>query len=125
MAIGIAGVSIITFNVLPAPDLDAQIARGYVAPRNATEATLCRIFADVLGLERVGVEDDFFQLGGHSLLAVQIVSRIWREPLQNLPDTSLPVGTMLCSTVWRSSFETHRPPVRASLHARSFVPGMG
>ncbi|CAN2534202.1 D-alanine--D-alanyl+carrier+protein+ligase [Methylocapsa aurea] len=51
---------------LPAPDLDAQIAHRYVAPRNATEEALCRIFADVLGIDRVGVDDDFFQLGGHS-----------------------------------------------------------
>ena len=56
---------------LPAPDVDAQIARGYVAPRNATEAALCRIFAEVLGLDRVGVEDNFFELGGHSLLAMK------------------------------------------------------
>ena len=74
---------------LPAPDLDAQIARGYVAPRNAAEAALCRIFAEVLGLDRVGVEDDFFELGGHSLLAVQLVSRIWREFERQLPLRSL------------------------------------
>ncbi|WP_428989538.1 phosphopantetheine-binding protein [Methylocapsa aurea] len=61
---------------LPAPDLDAQIARRYVAPRNATEETLCQIFAQALGLERLGVEDDFFLLGGNSLSAMQVVSRI-------------------------------------------------
>ena len=61
---------------LPAPDLAAQIARGYVAPGNAAEATLCRIFAEVLGLERVGVEDDFFELGGHSLLAIKVLSNV-------------------------------------------------
>ncbi|MGO9768622.1 MAG: non-ribosomal peptide synthetase, partial [Roseiarcus sp.] len=70
---------------LPAPDIDAEIARRYVAPRTPTEAALCRIWAEVLGLERVGVEDDFFELGGHSLLAVQIVSRIWREFERQLP----------------------------------------
>ncbi|CAN2534219.1 Gramicidin+S+synthase+2 [Methylocapsa aurea] len=74
---------------LPAPDLDAQIAHRYVAPRNATEEALCRIFADVLGIDRVGVDDDFFQLGGHSLLAVQIVSRIWRALERQAPLRSL------------------------------------
>ena len=67
---------------LPAPEVDATRARGYVAPRNATEATLCRLFAEVLGVDRVGVEDDFFQLGGHSLLAIQLVARIKRHGLQ-------------------------------------------
>ncbi|CAN2534203.1 Linear+gramicidin+synthase+subunit+D [Methylocapsa aurea] len=61
---------------LPAPDLDAQIAHRYVAPRNATEKALCRIFADVLGIDRVGVDDDFFQLGGHSLLAMTLVETL-------------------------------------------------
>ncbi|WP_428991063.1 amino acid adenylation domain-containing protein [Methylocapsa aurea] len=67
---------------LPAPEVDATRARGHVAPRNATEATLCRLFAEVLGVDRVGVEDDFFQLGGHSLLAIQLVARIKRHGLQ-------------------------------------------
>jgi amino acid adenylation domain-containing protein len=63
---------------LPAPDIDTQIARSYAAPRNPTEETLCRIWAELLGLERVGIADSFFELGGHSLLATQVVSRIRR-----------------------------------------------
>jgi len=61
---------------LPAPD-DGSVAKNeYVAPRNDTEETLCLIWKDVLGLERVGVTDNFFDLGGHSLLATQVVSRV-------------------------------------------------
>jgi hypothetical protein len=47
----------------------------YVAPRTPVEVTVAEIWAEVLGLDRVGIHDDFFELGGHSLLATQVVSR--------------------------------------------------
>jgi len=67
---------------LPAPDATRpQLERVFVAPRNALEEKLARIWAEVLGLERVGVEDTFFELGGHSLLATQWLFQL-RDALQ-------------------------------------------
>jgi acyl carrier protein len=51
----------------------------FVAPRNDLEANLCRIFSQVLGIQQVGIDDNFFRLGGHSLLAAQVATRIKEE----------------------------------------------
>ncbi|WP_456777027.1 phosphopantetheine-binding protein [Bradyrhizobium sp. USDA 4369] len=64
---------------LPAPEGEAYAARAYEAPQGATEVRLAGIWAELLGVERVGRHDNFFELGGHSLLAVQAVSRLEKE----------------------------------------------
>jgi amino acid adenylation domain-containing protein len=62
---------------LPAPEYDRAITESaFVAPRNPMEETVAKIFGEVLGMERVGITDNFFDLGGHSLLATQLLSRI-------------------------------------------------
>ncbi|GLZ28595.1 hypothetical protein Lesp02_07850 [Lentzea sp. NBRC 105346] len=60
---------------LPVPDLSALHTAAYVAPRNEVESSLASLWADVLGLDRVGVEDNFFGLGGDSILSIQVVAR--------------------------------------------------
>jgi amino acid adenylation domain-containing protein/non-ribosomal peptide synthase protein (TIGR01720 family) len=67
---------------LPAPGYQAQ---GYVAPRTPAEALLAEIWADVLRLDQVGVEDTFVELGGDSILSLMVVSRARREGLEITP----------------------------------------
>jgi len=67
---------------LPTPDdRRPELDQVFVACRTPTEELLAAIWSQVLGIERVGIYDNFFQLGGHSLLATQVVSRI-REAFQ-------------------------------------------
>ncbi|HJX29050.1 MAG TPA: amino acid adenylation domain-containing protein, partial [Thermoanaerobaculia bacterium] len=60
---------------LPAPDWQ-PFSESYQAPRTPVEEVLAGIWGEVLGLERVGISDRFFDLGGHSLLATQVLSRV-------------------------------------------------
>jgi amino acid adenylation domain-containing protein len=62
---------------LPAPS-EGGTSNGYLAPRTDAERRIAEIWAELLSLERVGVDDDFFDLGGHSLVATQIALRVSR-----------------------------------------------
>ncbi|NEQ79118.1 MAG: amino acid adenylation domain-containing protein, partial [Moorea sp. SIO2I5] len=61
---------------LPAPDGQISREHEYVAPRTPNEEIIANIFASVLGVQDVGIHDNFFALGGHSLLATQLISRL-------------------------------------------------
>jgi amino acid adenylation domain-containing protein/thioester reductase-like protein len=71
---------------LPPPDIRrAAHRRGHVEPRTHTERTVAQLSAALLGLERIGLDDNFFDLGGHSLLATQLVFRLREELSVDLP----------------------------------------
>ncbi|QGF94745.1 amino acid adenylation domain-containing protein [Pseudomonas sp. CFSAN084952] len=80
---------------LPALEIGQLHNQDYVAPRTELETTLAGIWAEVLKVERVGVQDNFFELGGHSLLATQIASRVQKTLQRDVPLRAM----FECSTV--------------------------
>ncbi|MEG4809778.1 amino acid adenylation domain-containing protein [Microcoleus sp. F8-D3] len=75
---------------LPAPDLNSLIQKAdFVAPRTPTEELLASIWAKVLGVEKVSINDNFFESGGHSLLATQLLSKVSHTFGLNLPLSKL------------------------------------
>jgi acyl-CoA synthetase (AMP-forming)/AMP-acid ligase II len=84
-------------NALPIDQIGFETKENYLAPRTALEQVLAGIFAEILSLERVGVNDGFFDLGGHSLLATQVLSRVRTAfqlaiPLRQLFETPTVAG---------------------------------
>ncbi len=73
------------WRALPLPDFSETDADTYAAPRNETEARLAHIWGESLGIERVGIHDNFFEIGGHSLIATKIVSRIRQQFQLEMP----------------------------------------
>jgi acyl carrier protein len=61
---------------LPMPEDRPDLDHAYAPPRSPTEELLVSIWASVLGIERVGIHDNFFDLGGHSLLATRVLAQI-------------------------------------------------
>jgi amino acid adenylation domain-containing protein len=74
---------------LPIPQSRPEEIGEYLAPRTELERALAEIWAQVLRVDRVGVQDNFFELGGHSLLATRVITRI-----SHLLDTELPLRLM-------------------------------
>jgi len=87
---------------LPTPDRSSSADTKYVPPQNETEEQLAAMWSELLGIEQIGINDDFFSLGGHSLVAMQVVSRIMQSmgvqlPLETMFDS--PTIARLAETV--------------------------
>ena len=66
----------IDYKALPMPSLSGQLEESYVAPRNETEQQLAQIWSETLGIEKIGIDDNFFDLGGESFKAVKMIRKI-------------------------------------------------
>lgn len=75
----------VDFKALPQPDLAQNNAGQYMAPRGEAEQILTTIWADLLKLPAVGIQDNFFEIGGDSILAIQVVNRAREAGLKLTP----------------------------------------
>ncbi|MEU3997680.1 amino acid adenylation domain-containing protein [Streptomyces fungicidicus] len=96
-------------SALPAPDPGTSDR----APRTPRQTILCELFAEVLGLPRVGTDDDFFALGGHSLPATRLIARIRAGLGVEVPMKALfAAPTVAALDTWLDDDGPTRPPVR-------------
>ncbi|MFJ2768447.1 non-ribosomal peptide synthase/polyketide synthase [Streptomyces sp. NPDC087300] len=104
---------------LPAPEFTTE---AYRAPSTPQETTIAGLFAEVLGVERAGADDDFFALGGHSLLATRLISRIRAVMAVDIPIRAVfesPNVTALARIAARTTTKTRRPRLRRMTGAQA------
>ncbi|MFB6892597.1 amino acid adenylation domain-containing protein [Kitasatospora sp. NPDC056327] len=101
---------------LPAPDLAPASSR---PAADAREALLCRLFAEVLGVPRVGVDDNFFDLGGHSLLAMRLAGRIREELNVPVQVATLMAAPTVAAAAARIGTDSRREALRTVLPLRT------
>jgi amino acid adenylation domain-containing protein len=110
---------------LPDPDVSGLSNREYVAPRNKTEQQLAAIWKELLGIERVGIYNNFFDLGGHSLLVTRLVSLIRRTFEVELAIRDVfeynTIAT-LAAYIAQQSYGLHIPAITVAENKGQFMP---
>ncbi|MFN9086678.1 MAG: AMP-binding protein, partial [Gemmatimonadaceae bacterium] len=111
---------------LAAPGSDAYSAQAYEPPRGKAEMLLASLWAELLGVERVGRRDDFFALGGHSLLAVRLVERMRQRGLHADVRTlfTSPTVAALAKAMNVGVVDVEVPPNRIPPGASAITPDM-
>jgi len=85
---------------LPAPEgARPELTEAYAAPRTPVEQALARMWSEVLGVERVGLHDNFFQLGGHSVLAIRLMMDVQKQLGRRVPISALFQGPTIAQLV--------------------------
>ncbi len=110
---------------LPDPDVSAQLIKQYVAPKNELEKTLAEIWQNVLELDQVGVEDDFFDLGGHSLLAIRLIAAIRKAVKVEMEISDIfnyPTIALMAKQVEKQSGKTVLPSIAAQTSRPEHIP---
>lgn len=101
-------------NALPLPSESDLVSEAYIAPKNDSEHTLCQLWQQVLHLEKVGTNDNFFMLGGHSLLAAKLIGLIGQHWEIDLPLRSIfefPTVSALSEHLKSDSHTGALPPI--------------
>ncbi|MCA9501381.1 MAG: hypothetical protein KC588_19480, partial [Nitrospira sp.] len=102
-------------HALPAPEAERpELATDYVSPQTELEQQIAAIWQDVLHLENVGVNDNFFDLGGHSLLLIQVHSRLreqLEQPVSQLDLLKYPTIRALARHLRPAAAEPHPTPI--------------
>ncbi|HST60442.1 MAG TPA: amino acid adenylation domain-containing protein [Longimicrobium sp.] len=105
---------------LPAPAALDPLPAGFAEPAEGTEREVARAWREVLGMPRIGADDDFWELGGHSLLGMQVLSRIRQRTGVELPVAALfdaPTVAALAARIDAARgapVRAPQPPLRAS-----------
>ncbi|PPA87727.1 non-ribosomal peptide synthetase [Brevibacillus laterosporus] len=110
---------------LPKPDDSDYVKANYLEPRTETEKVIGKLFQELLGVDKVGVFDNFFDLGGHSLIVVRLVSRVKQLLGKDLPFKAIfenATVELLASAIQSQEDSTDNLPIVARTRTEEGVP---